>query len=89
MGTTYPIAAPRADEATAIVIAATRSLSPNHTAASLAGAFNKKGCPIAANTYPTTQIQNLLFINTLIIIPKVVSKLPNKIPFLHPNSSIT
>lgn len=53
----YPIAAPRADAATAIVIAATRSLSPNHTAASLAGAFNKNGCPIAANTYPTTQIQ--------------------------------
>jgi len=56
-GMRNPIPAPIAYAATAIVIAATRSLSPNHTAASLAGAFDKKGCPIAANTYPTTQIQ--------------------------------
>jgi len=56
-GMRNPIAAPIADATTAIVMAATRSLSPNHTAASLAGAFNKKGCPMAANTYPTTQIQ--------------------------------
>ena len=42
-----PIAAPIADAATAIVMAA----------ASLAGALNKKGYPMAANTYPTTQIQ--------------------------------
>ena len=42
-GTRNPTAAPRAYEATAIVIAATISLSPNHTAASLAGAFSKKG----------------------------------------------
>jgi hypothetical protein len=56
-GMRNPIAAPIADAATAIVMAATRSLSPNHTAASLAGAFNKKGYPMAANTYPTTQIQ--------------------------------
>jgi hypothetical protein len=56
-GMRNPIAAPIADAATAIVMAATRSLSPNHTAASLAGAFDKKGCPMAANTYPKTQIQ--------------------------------
>ena len=58
-GTRNPTAAPRAYEATAIVIAATLSLSPNHTAASFAGAFSKNGWPIAAKTYPTTQIQKL------------------------------
>ena len=57
-GSTNPIPAPIAYAATAIVIAITLSFYPNQTAASLVGAFDKKGYPIAAKTYPRIQIQN-------------------------------
>jgi len=49
-GSTKPIAAPMADAATVKVMAMTLSFSPNHTAASLAGALSRKGCPMAAKT---------------------------------------
>ena len=56
VGNTNPTAAPRAWKATAIVTAITLSFGPNHTEASLAGAFNKKGYPMAQKTYPMITI---------------------------------
>ena len=57
-GKPNPIATPIAYEAIAIVRANTLSLTPNHTAASLAGAFKINGYPIADIICPRIHIQN-------------------------------
>ena len=86
VGTTKPNAPPRAWELIPMVKANTRSFAPNQTAAILAGAFNKKGYPIAANVYPLTQAATNPhgLINTFSIIPKLISKVPIRTPVLHP-----
>jgi hypothetical protein len=50
--------------------------SLNHKDDTLAGAFDKKGCPVAAIICPKTQTTNDLLMKHLMIIPMAVSTVP-------------
>ncbi len=56
VGSKNPIATPIAYDTTAIVMAITRSFSPNQTVANFAGQLTKNGYPIAAKICPIIQM---------------------------------
>lgn len=90
LGNKNPNATPKACDATAILRAITLSLGPNQSLAILAGAFNMKGYPTAANTCPAMQALNPhTLIKDFKIIPRVVRKVPSSTPFRLPYTSIT